>query len=148
MNAGRTKRVMGSAVLGALVFGAWAFGVNFASPEHRMTAAFAQGLFSFFFSIVVMSITEATYAILAGRRWQVPLAIVVPVAIAAGSAFLIHTAAHTPSIFLTLLGPTSIGAIYQTIYVMNLKRVTERSRASSPDATRTPLLSNARVEKS
>jgi hypothetical protein len=136
MNAGRAKRVMGSAVLGALVFGTWAFGVNFSSPEHRMTAAFAQGLFSFFFSIVVMSITEATYELLAGRRWQVPLAIAVPVATAAGTAFLIHTAAHTPSIFLTLLGPTSIGAIYQTIYVLNLKRATERNRGTSPGAAR------------
>jgi hypothetical protein len=129
MNAGRIKRVLGSAVLGALVFGTWAFAVNFAYPEHRVASALAQGLFSFFFSIVVMSITEATYAFLAGRRWQVPLAIAVPVATSAGAAFLIHTAAHTPSIFLTLLGPTLIGAIYQAAYVINLHRATQRSRA-------------------
>jgi hypothetical protein len=122
MNAGRIKRVLGSAVLGGLVFGSWAYAVNFAYPTHRLTSGLSQGLFSFFFSIVVMSITEATYALLDGHRWQVPLAIAVPVATAAGSAFLIHTAAHTPSIFLTLLGPTLIGAAYQTAYVLNLHR--------------------------
>jgi hypothetical protein len=126
MNPGRIARVLGSAVLGGLVFGTWAYVVNFAYPTHRLTSGLSQGLFSFFFSIVVMSITEATYALLAGRRWQVPLAIAVPVATAAGSAFLIHTAAHTPSILLTLLGPVLIGAAYQTAYVSNLHRETRR----------------------
>jgi hypothetical protein len=126
MKGGRVGRVLGSAVLGALVFGTWAYAVNFAYPTHRLTSAVSQGLFSFFFSIIVMSITEATYSLLAGRQWRVPLAIAVPVATAAGSAFLVHTAAHTPSIFLTLLGPTLIGSAYQTAYVVNLHRGTRR----------------------
>lgn len=127
MNNERVHRVLGSAALGLLIFGTWAYAVNFAYPEHRLSSAFTQGVFSFFFSIVVLSITEASYAMLAGRRGQVPLAIAIPVATSAGCAFLIHLAAHTPSIFLTVLGPTLIGAMYQTAYVLNLHRETRWS---------------------
>jgi uncharacterized integral membrane protein len=122
MNFARIKRVSASAVFGLAIFGAWAYAVNFHDPERRLTSAVSQGMFSFFFSLVVMSITEGIFALLAGRRWQVPLAIAVPVATSVGCASLIHLAAHTPSIVLTLLGPALIGAAYQTAYVLNLRR--------------------------
>ena len=133
MNADRMKRVLRASVLGLLVFGTWAFVVNFAYPDHRLKSAVSQGLFSFFFSIVVMSITEAVYVLLAGRRWQVLLAIVVPVATSIGCAALIHLAAHTPSIAMTLLGPAVIGSAYQTIYVRGLRRGQRRSCEAARD---------------
>jgi hypothetical protein len=52
----------------------------------------------------------------------VPVAIAAPVATSIGCAALIHLAAHTPSIVLTLLGPGLIGTAYQTAYVLNLRR--------------------------
>jgi hypothetical protein len=122
MNAARLKRVVYSSLMGLVVFGAWAYAVNFDHPDRRLTSAISQGLFSFSFSLVVMSITEATFAWLAGRRWQVPLSIAVPSATSIGCAALIHLAAHTPSIVLTLLGPGLVGTAYQTAYVLNLRR--------------------------
>lgn len=122
MNRARIKRVVYSAFLGLLVFGAWAYAVNFDHPDRRLISAMSQGAFSFVFSLVVMSITEGTFAFLAGKRWQVPLSIAVPVATSIGCAALIHLAARTPSIVLTLLGPGVIGAAYQTAYVLNLRR--------------------------
>jgi hypothetical protein len=122
MNSARLRRVFLSSVMGFVVFGAWAYAVNFRFPEHRLTSAISQGLFSFTFSLVVMSITEATFAWLAGKRWQVPLAIAIPAATSIGCAAMIHIAAHTPSIFMTLLGPGVVGTAYQTAYVLNLRR--------------------------
>ena len=122
MNIARIKRVVYSAVMGLVVFGAWAYAVNFHYPERRLTSALSQGMFSFTFSLVVMSITEGVFAWMAGRRWQVPVAIAVPVATSLCCAALIHLAAHTPSIVLTLLGPGIIGTAYQTAYVLNLRR--------------------------
>jgi tellurite resistance protein TehA-like permease len=122
MNRARTRRIVYSAVLGFIVFGAWAYAVNFHDPAHRLTSAFSQGVFSFTFSLVVMSITEGTFAWLTGKRWQVPVSIAVPVATSVGCAALIHLAAHTPSIVPTLLGPAVVGTVYQTAYVLNLRR--------------------------
>ena len=122
MNPHRVRRVLGSAVLGFAIFGAWAFVVNFHYPDRRLVSALSQGLFSFFFSLVVMSITEGTFEALAGRRWQVPLSIAVPSATSIGCASLIHLAAHTPSIAMTLLGPALVGTAYQVAYVLNLRR--------------------------
>lgn len=134
MNAALVKRVLRSALLGMLVFGGWAYAVNFAYPDHRLASALSQGMFSFFFSIVVMSITEAVYAMSIGRRFQVPLAIAVPVATSIGCAFLIHLAAHTPAILMTLLGPALIGTTYQTIYVLDLHRGQRSPRDGTPSA--------------
>jgi hypothetical protein len=131
MNAQRIRRVLASAVLGFFVFGAWAFAVNFGYPERRLTSALSQGVFSFAFSLVVMSITEATFALLSGRRWQVPLSVAAPVLTSTACAAGVHLAAHTPSIVLTLLGPTLIGAVYQTAYVLNLRRVSKAAHAGS-----------------
>jgi hypothetical protein len=122
MNAARIKRVVYSSLMGLLVFGAWAYVVNFDYPERRLTSAISQGMFSFTFSLVVMSITEGTFAWLAGKRWQVPLSIAIPAGTSIACAALIHLAAHTPSIVLTLLGPGVVGTAYQTAYVLNLRR--------------------------
>jgi hypothetical protein len=122
MNRARIRRIVFSAVMGLVVFGAWAYAVNFRYPERRLTSALSQGIFSFTFSLVVMSITEATFAWTAGKRWQVPVSIAVPVVTSVGCAAAIHLAAHTPSIVLTLLGPALVGAAYQTAYVLNLRR--------------------------
>jgi hypothetical protein len=122
MNPARIKRVLFSAVMGLLVFGAWAYAVNFHDPERRLTSALSQGAFSFTFSLVVMSITEGTFAWMAGRRGQVAVSILVPVATSVGCAAAIHLAAHTPSIVLTLLGPALVGSAYQTAYVLHLRR--------------------------
>jgi hypothetical protein len=122
MNPARIKRVLFSAVMGLLVFGAWAYAVNFHDPERRLTSALSQGAFSFTFSLVVMSITEGTFAWMAGKRGQVAVSILVPVATSVGCAAAIHLAAHTPSIVLTLLGPALVGSAYQTAYVLNLRR--------------------------
>jgi hypothetical protein len=122
MKLARIKRVVLSAVLGLIVFGAWAYAVNFHYPERRVTSAISQGIFSFTFSLVVMSITEAVFVWMAGKRWQVPVSIAVPVATSVGCAAAIHLAAHTPSIVLTLLGPALVGTAYQTAYVLNLRR--------------------------
>jgi hypothetical protein len=122
MNIARIKRVVYSAVMGFVVFGTWAYAVNFHSPERRLTSALSQGMFSFTFSLVVMSITEGTFVWLTGKRWQVPVSIGLPVATSVSCAALIHLAAHTPSIVLTLLGPALVGTAYQTAYVLNLRR--------------------------
>ena len=122
MNPARVRRVVYSAVMGLVVFGAWAYAVNFHDPGRRLTAALSQGMFSFTFSLVVMSITEGTFAWMEGRRWQVAVSIAVPVATSVTCAALIHLAAHTPSILLTLLGPALVGSAYQTAYVLNLRR--------------------------
>ena len=37
--------------------------------------------------------------------------------------YLVHRAADTPSIGLTILGPAVIGLIFGTLYVLNLKRL-------------------------
>ena len=126
MNVARIKRIVGSAVMGLVVFGAWAYAVNFHHPDRRLVSALSQGAFSFTFSLVVMSITEGTFAWTAGRRWQVPVSIAVPVATSIGCAAMIHLAAHTPSIVLTLLGPALVGTAYQTAYVLNLRRQSRR----------------------
>src|SRR5690606_29678457 len=122
MNLARSRRVLGSALLGMAVFGTWAYVVNAGHADHRLTSALSQGGFSFVFSLVVMSITEGTFAALAGRRLQVALAIAVPTAISLGGASLVHLAAHPPSILLTLPGPARVGTSYQTAYVLNLRR--------------------------
>ncbi len=140
MNRHRLRRVLGSALLGMAVFGAWAYGVNFDHPERRLISALSQGLFSFGFSLVVMSITEATFSVLTGRRLQVPLAIAVPTLTSVVCASLVHLAAHTPSIVLTLLGPTLIGTAYQVAYVLNLRRVAggqARGHRGRPEASGT-----------
>lgn len=129
MNVNRLRRVVGSALLAFVVFGAWAYWVNFDYPEHRLRSAVSQGIFSFGFSLVVMTITEATFAILAGRQGQVPFAIAVPTLTSVTCAFLVHLAAHTPSILLTLLGPALVGTAYQTAYVLNLRRQAALTRA-------------------
>lgn len=121
-NRARLRRILFSAVMGLMMFGSWAYLVNFHDPARRLTSAISQGLFSFTFSLVVMTITEGTYALLAGRRLQVPLAIAVPVATSVGCAAAIHLAAHTPSLAMTLLGPALVGAAYQTAYVLHLRR--------------------------
>lgn len=128
MQRERARRVVVSALLALVVFGSWAYAVNFHDPGRRLVAALSQGLFSFAFSLVVMSITEATYARLAGRRWQVPLAVAVPVGTSVVGAALVHLAARTPSPGLTLLGPALVGAAYQTAYVLHLRRRDDRSR--------------------
>jgi hypothetical protein len=125
MNLARIRRVVLSAVMGLVVFGAWAYVVNFHDPERRLTSALSQGIFSFTFSLIVMSITEATFAGMAGKRWQVLVSIAVPVATSVSCAAAIHLAAHTPSIVLTLLGPALVGTAYQTAYVLNLRRQDE-----------------------
>jgi hypothetical protein len=122
MSYARIRRVFLSAVMGLVVFGAWAYAVNFHDPERRLTSAVSQGIFSFTFSLVVMSITEATFVWMAGRRGQVPVSVAVPVVTSLGCAAAIHLAAHTPSIVLTLLGPAVVGTAYQIAYVMNLRR--------------------------
>ena len=86
MNRNRVRRVVGSALLGMAIFGLWAYGVNFDHPERRLVSALSQAMFSFGFSLVVMSITEATFAALAGRRLQVPLSIAVPALTSVGCA--------------------------------------------------------------
>ena len=129
MSINRVRRVLGSALLGLAVFGAWAYWVNFEYPEHRLTSAlYLRACLVCLSALIVMSITEATFALLAGRRWQVPIAIAVPVLTSVACASLIHLAAHTPSIMLTLLGPTLIGAAYQTAYVVNLLREAASTR--------------------
>lgn len=122
MNSARFKRVFYSAVMGFAVFGAWAYAVNFHDPAHRLTSALSQGVFSFTFSLVVMSITEGTFVWSTGKPWQVPVSIALPVVTSVGCAAAIHLAAHTPSIVLTLLGPALVGTAYQTAYVLNLRR--------------------------
>lgn len=125
---------MYSAAVALVVFGAWAYAVNFHDPEHRLTAAVSQGMFSFTFSLIVMSITEGTFAWMAGRRWQVAVSIAVPVTVSVTGAALIHLAAHTPSIMLTLLGPALAGCAYQTAYVLNLRRQSRRASRSAFDS--------------
>lgn len=136
MNGRRVRRILGSGVLGFAAFGAWAYGANFDYPSHRLASALSQGTFSLFFSLVVMSITEATFAMLAGRRWRVPLSIAVPVLTSVAGGALIHLAAHTPSIVLTLLGPSLIGAVYQTVYVLKLRCEAASTRAPSSEPSR------------
>jgi hypothetical protein len=148
MNGIRLQRVLGSALLGLAVFGTWAYCVNFEYPERRLTSALSQGVFSFVFSLIVMSITEATFAVLAGRRLQVPLAIAVPVLISIGCASLIHLVVQTPSIVLTLLGPALLGTAYQTAYVLNLRRLAASTRAhETRDAGRSPVDRVATAER-
>jgi hypothetical protein len=145
MNRQRLRRVVGSALLGMAIFGSWAYGVNFDHPERRLVSALSQGLFSFGFSLVVLSITEATFAALAGRRWQVPLAIAVPTFTSVACASLVHLAAHTPSIVLTLLGPALIGTAYQTAYVLNLRRAAGAEALRELDRARRALQPKASV---
>jgi hypothetical protein len=122
VNIARIKRVVYSAVMGFIVFGTWAYAVNFHYPARRLTSALSQGMFSLTFSLVILSITEATFGWLAGKRCQVPVSIALPVATSVSCAAMIHLAAHTPSNALTLLGPALVGTAYQTAYVMNLRR--------------------------
>ncbi len=122
MIGARIRRVVVSAGLAAVVFGSWAYGVNFHDPAHRFGSALAQAGFSFLFSLVVMSLTEATFALLAGRSFQVPVAIAVPVGVSATGAGLVHAAMHTAAIGMTLSAPLLIGTAYQAAYGLALKR--------------------------
>jgi hypothetical protein len=111
-----------SAILGALVFGSWAYAANFHFPSHRLHSALAQGALSFFFSFVVVALAELVFSWLAGRSFQVLLSIGIPWVTSVTGGYLVHRAAHTPSIALTLLGPASVGLVFGTLYVLNLRR--------------------------
>jgi hypothetical protein len=123
-----------SAILGALVFGSWAYAANFDFPDHRLHSALAQGTFSFFFSFVIVALAELVFGLLAGRSFQVTLSIALPWATSVVGGYLVHRAAHTPSIGLTILGPAAVGLIFGTFYVLNLKRM--RVAAASRPARR------------
>lgn len=123
MNSNRLRRMLLSAILGALVFGSWAYAANFDFPSHRLHSAMAQGTFSFFFSFVIVALAELVFGLLAGKSFQVPLSIGLPWATSVVGGFLVHRAAHTPSIGLTLLGPASVGLLFGTFYALNLKRL-------------------------
>lgn len=123
MDSARLRRMLLSAILGALVFGSWAYAANFDFPSHRLHSAIAQGTFSFFFSFVIVALAELVFGLLHGRSLQVALSIGLPWATSVAGGYLVHRAAHTPSIGLTLLGPATVGLIFGTFYVLNLKRL-------------------------
>jgi len=123
MNSARIRRMVLSAALGALVFGSWAYAANFDFPSHRLHSALAQGTFSFFFSFVIVALAELVFGLLAGKAFQVVLSIAVPWATSVIGGYLVHLAAHTPSIGLTILGPALAGLVFGTFYVLNLKRL-------------------------
>jgi hypothetical protein len=133
MDTARLRRMLVSAVLGALVFGSWAYAANYSFSDHRLQSALAQGAFSFFFSMVVVGLAEWVFARLTGRAFQVTLSIAIPWVTSVVGGALVHLAAHTPSIALTLLVPGTVGLVFGTLYVLNLKRVhtATRSRAAA-----------------
>ena len=122
MNSARLRRMLLSAILGALVFGSWAYAANFNFPHHRLDSGATQAALSFFFSFVVVALAELVFSVLAGRSLQVALSIGLPWTTSVVGGYLVHRAAHTPSIALTLLGPASVGLVFGTLYVLNLKR--------------------------
>lgn len=136
MHTDRLRRMFVSAVFGAAVFGSWAYVVNYRFPDHRLHSALAQGAFSFVFSTVVVALAELIFARLRGRAFQVVLSIAIPWASSVVGGALVHLAAHTPSIALTLLAPGTVGLVFGTLYVLNLKRVSgaTRSRAAASRA--------------
>lgn len=129
MDAARFRRMLISAILGALVFGSWAYAANFDFPAHRLHSAIAQGAFSFFFSFVIVALAELAFGLLAGKAFQVALSIALPWATSVAGGYLVHQAADTPSIGLTILGPAAVGLVFGTFYVLNLKRL--RAAAAS-----------------
>ena len=135
MKSARWRRMLLSAILGALVFGSWAYGANFDFPSHRLQAALAQGTFSFFFSFVIVALAELVFGLLAGKPFQVALSIAVPWATSVAGGYLVHRAAGTPSIGLTILGPALVGLVFGTFYVLNLKRIGPPRRPATSDGT-------------
>jgi len=123
MNSDRFRRMSISAALGAVVFGTWAYVANFNFPDHRLHSALAQATLSFFFSFVVVALAELVFSRPHGQRGQVALSIAIPWTTSVVGGYLVHRAAHTPSIGLTLLGPASVGLVFGTLYVLNLRRL-------------------------
>ena len=97
--------------------------MNFDFPSHRLHSALAQGTFSFFFSFVIVALAELVFDLLAGTSFQVELSIAVPWATSVAGGYLVHRAAATPSIGLTILGPAVLGLVFGTVYVLNLRRL-------------------------
>lgn len=123
LHPARLGRMLVSALLSALIFGSWAYAVNYDFPTHRLHSALAQAAYSFFFSMPVVGFAEWIYARLRGRAFQSWLSIAVPWATSLGFSALVHLAAGTPSIALTLLAPASIGLVFGALYVLNLRRL-------------------------
>lgn len=128
----RSRRMVFSAVLGALVFGTWAFFANFDVPERRAIAAMTQAAFSFFVSFVVVALAELLFVLLEGRRLQLLLSIALPWASSVTGGYLVHRAAHTPSVGMTLLAPATAGLVFGTLYVLRLRQLARRMPRAQP----------------